>query len=92
MSLWWYGGAAAAQIQSLQILVPNLDLADGTWLNELGTNTNLYASIDEGVVPNDADYVESATAPFNDTMDVALSDGLTPDVGTVYLVIRHRTS
>ena len=51
---------------------PDADDSDGSWLNELGTNTNLYASIDE-VAVDDADYIISSTTT-GDKVRLRLSD------------------
>lgn len=56
MDTWTFG------ISVPQIAVPDADTADGSWLNEAGSNTNLFASIDETVASN-ADYIESSASP-----------------------------
>ena len=40
---------------------PDADSADGGWSNEAGSQTNLYASIDE-TSRDDADYISSSPA------------------------------
>src|SRR5215216_5013026 len=45
---------------AVQVGAPISDVTDGSWLNELGTNTNLYASLDESVA-SDTDYIISSS-------------------------------
>lgn len=40
-------------------LRPSADQTDATWTNELGNNTDLFASIDE-TFPSDTDYIQSS--------------------------------
>jgi hypothetical protein len=42
-------------------LVPDADISDGGWLNELGSATDIYHSIDEAS-PNASDYAISSTS------------------------------
>lgn len=66
---------------------PASDISAGSWTNEVGGTTNLYASIDE-VVANDTDYIQSAVVPSNDTVELALST-LDPTAGgTLVLTVR----
>ena len=51
---------------------PDADSADGGWSNQAGSQTNLYASIDE-TVADDADYIASS-ASNNDIVKLSLSD------------------
>ena len=63
-----------------QLARPVSDVTDGNWLNELGSNTDLYASIDEASPPNDSDYIVSGEHPANNACKVRLgsiSDPLT---------------
>lgn len=90
-SVGWWELSQPVTLVGDQTLVPTADVTDGTWLNESGNNTNLFASVDEGEVPNDADYIQSAVAPVADTVEVQLGAGVAPDVGDVALVIRART-
>jgi hypothetical protein len=69
---------------------PTSDIADGGWLNESSSNTNLYASIDE-VTASDADYIRSGATPADDTCTVGITGIVTPDAGTVTMRIRART-
>jgi len=66
-------GTAATPYPST-VLYPNADVTDGSWLNELGNNTNLYASIDE-IAANDTDYIESPalSSGNSDTCEIALT-------------------
>src|SRR5215217_6762135 len=59
---------------SVQIGAPTSDVTDGSWLNELGSNTNLYASIDESVA-SDVDYIISSaiSSGLSDTCEVGLT-------------------
>jgi hypothetical protein len=72
-----------------QFARPSSDVADGNWLNESASNTNLYASIDE-TTASDADYIRSGSSPTDDTCTVGLSAISTPDAGTVTMRIRAR--
>lgn len=56
---------------SSQFLRPDADLSDGSWLNELGNATDLYASVDE-VAADDGDYIESAAVPAADAVELQL--------------------
>ena len=55
------------------------DSVDGGWTNEIG-GTTLYASIDEHLTPNDADYIRSSDNPSNDVCRVSLGN---PPAGIV---------
>jgi hypothetical protein len=54
-------------------LSPDADNVDGGWTNESG-GTTLYASIDEHLAPNDADYIRSSNNPNNDVCRVSLGN------------------
>lgn len=54
-------------------LRPNADDVDGNWLNESGSNTNLFASLDE-TVASDTDYIQSPATPVNEVCRIALGD------------------
>jgi hypothetical protein len=79
---WGNGGsgwAAASMIftETAAGARPDADVTDGSWLNELGTNTNLFASIDESAA-NDSDYIQSSLSPSTaDVVEINLSD-ITP--------------
>lgn len=49
--------AVPVDAPSVLLAVPNEDVADGTWLNQAGNATNLFASIDDGSVSNSTDYI-----------------------------------
>jgi hypothetical protein len=67
------------------VLSPTSDVADGGWLNEVATGTNLYASVDE-VSASDADYIIGPLSASADTVKLGLaSAGGTPGAGTVTL-------
>lgn len=73
-----------------QLLYPSADVTDGSWLNESGNNTNLYASVDEASSPNDSDYIRSSSAPSSDAVTLAFPTSGTPASGSGILRIRHR--
>lgn len=50
---------------------PSADDTDGGWTNELDSNVNLFASIDE-VSVDDADYIKSESDPVSDTVKIKL--------------------
>ena|SRR5215203_549705 len=60
--------------RAAQIAVPISDISDGSWLNELGSNTNLFASIDESAA-SDVDYIISSAlgSGSSDTCEVGLT-------------------
>src|SRR5512143_2727167 len=65
--LLFTGGAAVVTI------APDADSADGNWTNELGNNTDLYASVDEAAA-DDNDYIISGVSPSTDICKLRLSD------------------
>jgi len=67
---------------------PDNDLVDGAWLNQAGSNVNMYQSIDESSA-DDADYVKSETAPSSSAMAVNLSNVEDPLSSTGH-IIRYR--
>lgn len=80
----WVGTAPTYQYAR-----PNADITDGSWTNESGNNTNLYASIDESVI-NDSDYIQSSQSPSSaDVTEIGLSSVGDPgtDLGHV---VRYR--
>ena len=93
MSLFaWFGATPQALLllgpgAALQYARPTSDVADGSWLNELGTGTNLFASVDE-VSVDDADWIQSAENPVSDTVKLGLGSISTPEAGTVTIRIR----
>jgi hypothetical protein len=64
---------------------PAADVTDGAWLNELGSATHLYSSIDE-TTASDADYIYTMSAS---TCEVALGALNDPGVGSDHIV-RYR--
>jgi hypothetical protein len=72
-----------------QFARPASDVADGNWLNQVGSGTNLYASIDEETA-SDTDYVVSGATPTDDTMTVGLGSLSVPGDGTVTMRIRAK--
>lgn len=72
-----------------QFARPSSDVADGNWLNEADSGTNLYASIDE-VKASDVDYIKSGASPANDTCTVGLGALSTPVSGTTTMRIRAK--
>jgi hypothetical protein len=66
-----------------QSIRPDGDISTGTW-----TTTPLWSKIEE-VTPSDADFVQSANDPANDTFEVSLDNpGGDPDTGTGTVRIR----
>jgi len=61
----WGRAAAlvATRATELQFASVIADMSDGGWTNELGSNVNLYASLDE-TVASDADYIRSSLSPL----------------------------
>lgn len=59
---------------TLDILRPNADTSDGTWTNESGNQTNLFASIDETTADDDTTYIRSTVAPVGDVCKIALEN------------------
>lgn len=72
-----------------QFARPSSDVADGNWLNEASSNTNLYESINE-TTASDTDYIRSGATPSNDTCTVGLSSIIAPTSGTVTLRVRAK--
>jgi len=68
---WRRAGALYPSRPAVRRVRPVADLSDGAWLNELGSNVNLYASVDE-VVPDDADYIRSEVTPSNSAVILQL--------------------
>ncbi len=87
----WRGGRPLLVLRppttAFQYARPTSDVADGTWLNELGTGTALYASVDE-VSADDADWIQSAENPASDTVKLGLGSISTPAAGDVTIRIR----
>ncbi len=64
-----------------QFARPIADLTDGSWLNQAGSGTNLYASVDEAAV-DDADYIQSGASPVDDACELGLGDLAVAAAGT----------
>jgi hypothetical protein len=76
----YYAGLAVQRVR------PAADVSDGNWLNEAGSNTNLYASIDE-VTASAIEYIESSASPASaDVAKVRLEPLTDPAVGTGHIV------
>lgn len=58
-----------------QKVQPTADSVDGAWLNESGSNTNLFASVDEATA-SDSDYITSEAAPSSSKVRLKLDPGL----------------
>lgn len=81
---WWVPSAAP----TVQYARPDADVTDGSWTNELGNATDLYASIDESAA-SDSDYIQSSVNPSSDLAEVGLGNVGTPTVDTAHYV-RYR--
>lgn len=76
---------------TIQTAAPVADVADGSWLNEAGSNVNLYASVDEAVASS-VDYIQSSLSPVvADVAMLRLGPLTDPAVGTGH-VLRFRYS
>jgi hypothetical protein len=69
-------GEAPAGWSDADFARPDSDVSDGSWLNEAGSNTNLYDSLNEAIA-TETDYIESSLDPSSDTAEVGLSN-ITP--------------
>ena len=72
-----------------QQVAPTADVTDGSWLNEAGSNVNLFASVDESP-PNDADYIHSTTT--SSQCELHLGTIVQPQSGTVTIYVRAKTN
>lgn len=70
---------------AVQYARPSADVTDGGWTNEVGSATDLYASLDEATA-SDADYIQSSVNPSSDVAEVALSDVADPGVHTGHII------
>lgn len=66
------------------LLLPASDLTDGAWVNQVGSNVDLYNSIDE-LVPSDTDYIVSP-ASTDATCQIGLSGITDPAISTGHRV------
>lgn len=57
----------------MAFLRPNDDAIDGNWLNDSGSNVNLYASLNETTAV-DTSYIQSPANPANEVCKIALSN------------------
>ena len=71
----------------VQTARPAADVSDGGWLNEVGSATNLFESINESAA-SDADYIESGATPVNDAAELELDALETAGSGT--WTVRYR--
>jgi hypothetical protein len=69
-------------------LRPDGTLAAGSWTTELG-GTDLHNSIDE-VTADDADYIQSASAPSADTAEVSMTNPAFEVAEPVYVRYRYK--
>jgi hypothetical protein len=67
--------------QVWQYSYPISDVTSGVWTNELDSYVNIYTSIDEETY-NDSDYIQSPSAPSNDSYTTLMSGLLTPETKT----------
>lgn len=72
-------GPAAQKVQ------PTADSVDGNWLNESGSNVNLYASIDEATAV-DTDYITSESAPANSAVRLKVGKLFDPLSSTGHII------
>lgn len=72
----WAAAVATYKGTTTEFARPDADVTDGSWLNEAGSNTNLFQSIDE-TVADDVDYIESSKTPSSDLAEIGLSN-ITP--------------
>jgi hypothetical protein len=79
--------AAVGSTFVLLYLRPDADITDGGWTNELGNNTDLYASVDE-TAANDSDYIQSSVNAVADVCRIRISNPST-GVGAPFKV-RYR--
>src|SRR5829696_8460670 len=79
-----------AVVAATQTGAPISDVTDGSWLNELGSNTNLYASLDE-TTASDTDYIISPalSSGSSDTCEVGLT-ALTDPSSSVSHTVSYR--
>jgi hypothetical protein len=72
-----------------QFARPTADISDGGWLNQSGSGTNLYDSINE-VTVDDADWIQSGSNPANDATEIQLGPLDMSGAGTWTLRYRAR--
>lgn len=74
-----------------QKAVPTSDVSDGGWTNEVGSATDLWASVDE-TSASDTDYIQSSATPVNDPVTLGFGSLSTPQSGTRTLRYRYKKS
>jgi hypothetical protein len=72
-----------------QTAAPTADSVDGAWLNESGSATNLYASVDEATAV-DTDYIESESAPASSAVRLKLDPSLADPLDSTGHVLHWR--
>jgi hypothetical protein len=77
------------QVPSNQFTPPIADVTDGLWLNQAGSNVDLYAAVDEQAA-DDTDYIQSSLDPTSDAVELRFEAIGTPGPGPGTLHIRHR--
>lgn len=82
-------GTLSAEATLAQFLRPDADDLDGSWTNELD-GTNLFPSIDEAIVPDDADYIKSDNHPVADICRFGISNPTRTPAGPMRLRVRYR--
>lgn len=76
----WYP-APLLPVTAPQLAYPTSDVGDGSWLNESGSATDLYASVDE-VTLDEADWIQSSSNPQDDAVELGLGALSDPGVDT----------
>jgi hypothetical protein len=88
-----FAGSGTGTVPPLALVTtirPVADVTDGSWLNELGSAVDLFASVDDEPV-DDATWIQSSLSASPDVCEVALGDpGGTPPPGTVTLFLRYQ--
>lgn len=72
-----------------QKLIPDGDISDGNWLNQAGSNTNLYQSLDETPTYSETDWARVEPSGTPNAFQVSLSNAEDPGVSTGH-VVRYR--
>lgn len=65
---------------------PMQDITRVGWVTQSGGTTNLYATLDEEVLPDHSDYVESPAPPGTNEYEVKLSPLGDPDMSGLHRV------
>ena len=80
-----------ATAEEVQVAGPIADVTDGNWLNESGSATNLYASLDE-TTPSETDYITTTDLLLTNVVEVmlaSLTDPQASDYHTLEYKINH---